>query len=496
MYSRNRTARIVEQANTLYVLDARETLSRLDDDSAALARAVLKLLEVPHSREQLFVALEKLVGGPVEPAKVVDDLLVFFQHSGAIHTHPSTRGLVDDTSKLRPGLRVLLGITGAVQTMHTPTLVSMLQADGHTVRVVMTAKARKFVREASLEALTHHSVIHSLWSGRADAPAPHIQLAEWADVMIIAPASASTLARIAKGSCMDPVSATAVATRAPVLLAPSMNEAMFDAPSVQRNLDQLRDDGFLIVHPMTGHEVAAGPQDRIAMGGVMAGPSEIVRILRALCASHLTRRDKLATALTAELAQWAPRYGDPRESRPWDSDTLDDGLLELVNTHCSTSTDRVLDLGCGTGLLPSTLAARGHTVVAIDGARSAIDLAAQRPNANRVQWICANALNVVVPGEFAVVHDRAFLHVLPHYAHALYAERVARWVQQNGALVLTAHCDSTSESLGTCRFTTPAIRALFKRWFTVESAQECAMQTPAGEAIAARRYVLIRNATR
>lgn len=495
IYLRNRSARIVEQTDKLYVLDPRGTLSRLDNDSASLARAVLQILELPQSRAQLFAALQALIGGPVEPAQVVDDLLSFLQQSGAIQQHSSNIALIDSPSNHSAGFRIVLAVTGAVQSMHTPTLVSLLQSEGHTVRVAMTAKARKFVRPASLEALTHHSVVDSLWNSPSHAPAPHIQLAEWADLVLIAPASASTIARIATGSCVDPVSATAVATRAPVIVAPSMNEAMFDSPSVQRNLNQLRDDGMFVVHPMTGLEVATAPQERTSMGGVMVAPNELVRIVRALGASHLSRRDKLAQSLSADSEQWLPRYTQPQSTRPWDSDELDEGLLSSLKAQL-TAPSRVLDLGCGTGLLATTLASLEHNVVAVDGAQSALELAVKRAHAKQVQWVCANALGVVLSGEFALVHDRAFLHVLPPIAHALYVERMQRWVKPGGVLVLTAHNESTSEALGTSRFTTRAIRTLFQRWFTVDSAEECHMRAPAGEAVPARRYVLRRRATR
>jgi 2-polyprenyl-3-methyl-5-hydroxy-6-metoxy-1,4-benzoquinol methylase/3-polyprenyl-4-hydroxybenzoate decarboxylase len=494
-YRRSHEAVIVEQSTHLYVLDASGTLSRLDDDSASLAREVLRIVERPCTREQLLDELALLVGGPVEPVQVVDDLLAFLQEKRAISAIVSSAKRDDPPTGTRPRLRLLLGLTGAVQTMHAPALVSMLQAEGHAVRVVMTEKARKFVRPRALEALTHEPVVDSLWSTDPSAPAPHIALAEWADVMLIAPSSATTVARIAQGLCTDPVSATAIATRAALLVAPSMNEAMYDSPAVQRNLTQLRDDGVHVIHPMTGLEVATNPDHRVSMSGVMVAPHELVRLLRALVASQLRTRHPLAASLDRDMHEWSARYKATAETRPWDADTLDDGALELALKY-SAPTDRVLDLGCGSGLWATQLAMHNRRVTAVDAASGAIDSARTRADSARVHWIAANALNTVLAGPFDMVHDRAFLHVLPRYARALYLDRVQRWVRTDGALILTAHCENTSESLGTSRFRTEAITSLFQRWFTLISAHDCTMRAPAGEAIAARRYVLIRNATR
>jgi 3-polyprenyl-4-hydroxybenzoate decarboxylase len=266
-------ARVFERGASLFVMDARGAVRRLDGDSAALAKAVLTLLEIERSRADLLVALAELVGGPVEPVSVVDELLSLLRESGAVQlvardAGASARGLARGSR----GMRVALCVTGAVQSIHTPWLVALLLAEGHEVRVAMTENALRFCRAEGIEALTHSAVRTSLWGADASGPAPHIQLAEWADLVVIAPASATTVAKLAAGSCEDVVSATAIATRAPVVVAPSMNVAMADAPSVRRNLETLVEDGFIVVHPTTGHEVAHAPGERAPMRGTMPNP--------------------------------------------------------------------------------------------------------------------------------------------------------------------------------------------------------------------------------
>lgn len=249
--------RIYDHADRTVILDARGGALELRGDSAELARAVLAhLAQGPRSRGEILDHLADLSGGPITETTAIDQLLAVLKDARVI-TAPEA-----SAAPTTPGRRIVLGISGAIAAMHTPALVQALLARGHRVRVMATNDARRFVSIEALAALTHQVVSSDLWSGTPDAPVPHLELAEWAELMVIAPASATTLSRIATGDCSDLVAAAAISTRAPVLLAPSMNPAMLSAPAVARNIEQLRGDGFRIIHSAFGLEVAETPEAR------------------------------------------------------------------------------------------------------------------------------------------------------------------------------------------------------------------------------------------
>lgn len=477
-----------ERGEQLFVVDPKGVVRRLDGGSAALAREVLSLLDRERTRDELFTALEEIIGGPVEPASVVDELLALLRQCGAVQSVARSLSSSAAPRSARRGLRLVLGVTGAVQAVHTPWLVSLLLAEGHDVRVAMTENALRFCREEGLEALTHNPVCKSLWSEGTLTVAPHIRWAEWADLVVIAPASASTVARIASGSCEDIVSAIAIATRAPVVLAPSMNAAMADAPSHKRNLRTLTDDGFIVVHPSVGHEVALAPAERQAMRGTMASPPEFVSMLRAIVSTHPARREPHASL---QRATWNDRYLAPADSRPWESDALDEGLASWIERVSNGRAGlRALDLGCGTGSVSLALSAAGFEVSALDVAERALALARARPGAERVSWIEGDALSATIAGRFDLVCDRALLHVLAPAQHRLYAQRVTSWLAPGGVLLLTAHSEQAPSELGTARMSTRMVAELFDGLLAIEHVERCAMKGPAGSEVAARRYVL------
>lgn len=483
---RSAGARVFERGQQLFVVDPKGVVRRLDGGSAALAREVLALLEHERTRDELFASLEELIGGPVEPASVVDELLSLLRQCGAVHAVARSAPSVSRPS--RRGLRLVLGVTGAVQTIHTPWLVSLLLAEGHDVRVAMTENALRFCREEGLEALTHNPVCKGLWSEGTLTVAPHIRWAEWADLVVIAPASASTVARIASGSCEDIVSAIAIATRAPVVVAPSMNAAMADAPSHKRNLRTLCEDGFIVVHPSVGHEVALAPSERHAMRGTMPSPPEFVAMLRAILGTHPARREPNASALGAS---WNERYLAPADARPWESASLDEGFRPWIDRVAQERpAARALDLGCGTGTVALALSAAGMDVSALDLAGQALSLARARPGAERVTWIEGDVLSATIAGRFDFVCDRALLHVLSPAQHRLYAQRVSSWLAPGGVLVLTAHSEQAPSELGTVRMSTRMVAELFDGLLAIESVERCAMKGPAGSEVPARRYVL------
>ncbi|HVF10406.1 MAG TPA: bifunctional phosphopantothenoylcysteine decarboxylase/phosphopantothenate--cysteine ligase CoaBC [Abditibacteriaceae bacterium] len=164
------------------------------------------------------------------------------------------------------GKSLILGVSGGIAAYKACELASRLTQDGATVHVVMTAGAQQFVTPLSFQALTHQPVHTSLWpDGNAAANAganageagvyaamAHIGLADSADAILIAPASANLLARLAHGLADDLLSTLVLATRAPVLIAPAMNPTMLAHPATQKNLATLRELGYAIIEPESG----------------------------------------------------------------------------------------------------------------------------------------------------------------------------------------------------------------------------------------------------
>lgn len=157
------------------------------------------------------------------------------------------------------GRRVVVGVSGGIACYKSCHLVRRLAEAGARVDVILTASAAEFVRPVTFEALSGRPVLTSLWeSGRA---LDHIRLARDADLIIVAPASANLLAKVAIGLADDLLTAVLLAREGPVLLAPAMNDAMFAAEPTRRNLADLTARGFRIVGPETG-PLAEGPAER------------------------------------------------------------------------------------------------------------------------------------------------------------------------------------------------------------------------------------------
>lgn len=187
------------------------------------------------------------------------------------------------------GRRVVLGVSGGVAAYKSVYLARRLIQAGAEVRVVMSEAATRFVGPQSFSAVTGDHPTTRLFD--ADRVSPHTELARWADLVIIAPATAATLARLAHGLSEGIVATTVLATRAPVLLAPAMHTEMWESPPTHRNLDLLRVDGYHIVGPAAG-ELAGGDTGM----GRMSEPEEIVEAARALLDDSLAGLTVLVTA--------------------------------------------------------------------------------------------------------------------------------------------------------------------------------------------------------
>ncbi len=147
---------------------------------------------------------------------------------------------------------LIVGVTGGIAAFKTAALVSSLVQQGHGVTVVMTRSARKFVGPATFRALTGRPVATDVFERGQFPLGAHIELAEKADLMVVAPASADFLAKAACGLADDLLSTLVLSFEGPLLVAPAMNTAMWQKPSVQRNVETLRGDGVHFVDPQEG----------------------------------------------------------------------------------------------------------------------------------------------------------------------------------------------------------------------------------------------------
>lgn len=164
------------------------------------------------------------------------------------------------------GLRVALLVGGGIAAYKVADLASSLVQAGCPVRVALTPAATRFVGAATFHGITGERPVVDLWSATGE-PEPHVQLGDWAQVILVAPATANLLARVAAGRADDAVTATLLAARCPVVMAPAMNDAMWAQPPVQENLASLRERSIHVVDPEAGR-LASGHQGagRLASG--------------------------------------------------------------------------------------------------------------------------------------------------------------------------------------------------------------------------------------
>ncbi len=189
------------------------------------------------------------------------------------------------------GKQVLLGVCGGIAAYKSPELVRRLRDSGAEVRVVMTRSARAFVTPLTLQTVSGSPVRQELLDPEAEAGMDHIELAHWASILLIAPATAHLIARLAQGLADDLLTTLALATTAPLVLAPAMNHRMWAHPATQENLKRLMARGARVLGP------ASGPQACGEVGpGRMLEPAEIVAAIGPGPSQPLSRRRVLLTA--------------------------------------------------------------------------------------------------------------------------------------------------------------------------------------------------------
>ena len=176
--------------------------------------------------------------------------------------------------KMLANQRILLGISGGIAAYKSAELTRRLRDQGAEVRVVMTPAATEFITPLTLQALSGNPVHTELLDHAAEAAMGHIELARWADTVVIAPATANFIARLSNGMADDLLSALCLATTAPLLVAPAMNQQMWRNPATQENVARLQARGITLLGPASGAQACGetGP-------GRLLDPDEIVPAL-------------------------------------------------------------------------------------------------------------------------------------------------------------------------------------------------------------------------
>lgn len=174
---------------------------------------------------------------------------------------------------------VLLGVTGGIAAYKLPNLCSQLIKKGYQVETILTENAKKIVSPIPFESLSGNRCHTDTFDPADTSKVAHIALARWADLMVIAPASANVIAKLRYGLADDMLTTTALACTCPILLVPAMNTGMYENPATQENLQALRDRGFLIMEPASGR-LACGTEGK----GKMPEPADIYDQIEAILA--------------------------------------------------------------------------------------------------------------------------------------------------------------------------------------------------------------------
>lgn len=192
-------------------------------------------------------------------------------------------------------MNILLAVSGGIAAYKSPKIVSLLREEGHEVRVIATSNGLKFVSSLTLAALSGHPVHSDLFGAAGDFEMSHIRLPDWADLLVVAPASANLLGKAAHGIADDLVTTllcavgTGESAACPVVYAPAMNTRMWNHAATQTNVERLISWGAKILEPESGRLACSDTGE-----GRMCEPEEILRRLRGLA---LLKRPGEPTAL-------------------------------------------------------------------------------------------------------------------------------------------------------------------------------------------------------
>ena len=174
-------------------------------------------------------------------------------------------------------LNIVVGITGGIAAYKACGIINYLKKEGANVDVIMTKNATEFITPLTIETLSGNKVVTDMFERPDYIDVKHISLANKADLFLIVPATANIIGKIANGIADDMLSTTIMATKAPVIFAPAMNNGMFENPIVQNNLEKLKSYGYRIIEPSVGH-LACGYEAK----GKLPNGEEIIDYVKVL----------------------------------------------------------------------------------------------------------------------------------------------------------------------------------------------------------------------
>ena len=174
-------------------------------------------------------------------------------------------------------LNIVVGITGGIAAYKACGIVSFFKEQGASVDVIMTKNATEFITPLTLEVLSGNQVVVDMFKRPIQIDVKHISLAQKADLFLVVPATANIIGKVANGIADDMLSTTIMATKAPVIFAPAMNNGMYENPIVQSNIEKLKSYGYYFVEPMVGH-LACGYDGK----GKLAKNEDIIGLARKL----------------------------------------------------------------------------------------------------------------------------------------------------------------------------------------------------------------------
>lgn len=485
---RARVVRVYDTLDTMVLLGPDGRAHQLHAETAELARVLLSFLLEPRSSDEIVKHVEALTGAKLGDDSVVDQLLALLRAAGAVEALGPKQEVAARPSRSGPHDRVVLGLAGGVAAMHAPALIGALLERGFEVRVAATKNALRFVSTYALERLVHYPVALDLYEG--GSPVPHIDLATWADAVLVWPATGTTISRLATGDFDSLVSAVALATSAPVVVAPSMNTGMYARASVQRNVQQLIRDGMHVLHPSFGTEVADPPLERPQKLGPAPPVGVVAQMLETALALHRARTNRPPRS----GSEWDRVYASqPHEQLAWYTEAVDEDLLASFE-RLAPKPAFVLDIGTGLGSMAAAAAERGHTVVAIDVSRRALEEAARRAPSLPVLWLEDDITDSRLRRRFHVAVDRGCLHLLAEGAAARYAASVAALLEPGGVLLLKTHTEEERDRYGTTPYSRDTLQALFGDRFELVEEKPSTFPGPT-QTPSARLFVLRRTAS-
>ena len=274
-YLRNPNTAIVSHTSRYILVQPNVEPTLLGVEDGPLLASILERASAPLSREELLSsASEETV-----------ELLVTW---GALlqGTKEELSALFSVPHPAKPCRHLVLGVSGAISASTiAPLVIALVKTFCDELELIFTEAAQKFIRPEIFE-YRGLRVWTEPFKTKGEIKVPHMYLANIAEMVLILPTSANTLFKLANGACSDLLSLVAVATRAPVVLAPSMNQRMRTNPAIARNLAQLRADGFYVIEPNFGSIASKGIMSAHEVGAMGVSESNITATLEAILVAH------------------------------------------------------------------------------------------------------------------------------------------------------------------------------------------------------------------